>query len=103
MVEEVCGSLVLTVKVLFTPSSCVVKRKERVRQEMRKDQATNEDTEPGQDQGHKQDRDVMRSTLKLTGHEHDNTRCHERYVASLQYTVQYSSQCQSQDCCSSII
>lgn len=51
MVEEVCGSLVLTVKVLLTPSSCVVKRKERVGQEMRKDQATNEDTGPGLDQG----------------------------------------------------
>lgn len=51
MVEEVCGSLVLTVKVLLTPSSCVVKRKERVGQEMRKDQATNEDTRLGLDQG----------------------------------------------------
>ena len=30
----------------------------------------------------------MGSTMKLTGHEHDNTRYHESYVTSLLYAVQ---------------
>ena len=35
----------------LTPSSCVVKRKERVGREMRKNQATNEDTRRGLEPG----------------------------------------------------